>query len=317
MHPSDRIHIAEHPARHGCLRPQEQIRRGCGGEIAQEFHPIENLRPAFHVHLVPLLDVRLHSRDTQRHGLRGRLLRADEHARAEAEREHDQPGGDRKIKVRTQADTADLRTHAQDGDEQDCIAHHDQETEAADAGEFRDLDQRQVTVQRDAELVPAEAREHPSAHPLERDPRYGAENRDAEIPGRLEQQRTLETRKWIGSRQRTELRSGNPSGEPRPHRRVKREVCGKEQRQADQRAGTEERREFREPRKCDGEKDKARDVAEREVPPSAPFFPLRNPHRHEQRDERDESKPADIRRRKTEHQQHTAEHRRQPRPRAL
>jgi hypothetical protein len=97
---------------------------------------------------------------------------------------------DGEIEMRPHRFDPSLEDEAANAREQDHVRERDHERQSGDAGEFGDLDQDQLTMQRGAERVPAPAGEDDTAKPFLADPGRGEEKCEPEIAERAEPGRT-------------------------------------------------------------------------------------------------------------------------------
>ena len=141
-------------------------------------------------------DVGLDRRDPQRLGRRLHLQGANAKGREADDRGHRQG----EIEMRPPHLHFRLEQKAPDGRDRDDVGKRDHKRKTRHAGELRDLNDGQKIVQRDPKTVPAPAAEHPAAHPFQRGPGGGEDEREPEIMKRAEPGRARFRRQFVRRR---------------------------------------------------------------------------------------------------------------------
>ena len=172
----------------------------CGGwsgrerDLGQVSELLEDLFLVLAIEFLLARHVGLDSRDPQWLD-RGLHLQGPNPEGGEA---HDCGHGQGEIEMRPSDPHFSLKDKSPDGSEGDDVGEGDKKRKPRDAGELRDLDERQYFVQGDSETIPAPAAEHPAAHPFQRGPGCGENQREPKIMERAEPGRTRFRRNSLG-----------------------------------------------------------------------------------------------------------------------
>ena len=100
-----------------------------------------------------------------------------------AETEDQRYEGYRKVEIVMGPESlpANLRLEAPQCEDDDQVDHHYEKRETANSGNFADLDESNVSVERDSETIPAKSCEEHSAQPFERCPGHSSQRGHAQV----------------------------------------------------------------------------------------------------------------------------------------
>ena len=121
--------------------------------------------------------------------------------RAESENQNAHNGGhcNGEIKMRSHHACARLHNQAIRGRENDHVDKRNHERQPGNTGEFSELNQRPIVVERDTEAIPAKPGENPAAQPFKGGPRRREDESESQIARRFCPRRLRGRRRASGS----------------------------------------------------------------------------------------------------------------------